>query len=403
MGRPLAKRFFGNRNLGTTGTADNGIGGEGVDSAAVTVAGSFSTRPTFTFTDPTIPGGVTATGTITAQAKTGVVGGPITIAYINGEVVSGPGGTTWTVTKEAEQSVTIASTNNSGAGGTAQIVLTGPITAVKGANFLTASNISGCGLTTSTQYYIMTGGTGTTFAITDSYAKAVAGTPITLGSTGAATNGGVGIGSVYAPVASVTVADKGDFPATGGALSTAANATVSTTGSGDGLTVAINAYEGKAVVVTEKGSGYVTAPTVAGYANRGGITVATIVLTVDTGRQGGGGNATTNQENAIIVRAKTTSGGTVQIGDIQAQKGSHRYRVKTADGIAVCKLVATNSPLVNQAYMVATATGGTYYVTKLTAHRARLVTKTGDGALNGLTVKWTFGSPSATVVQIENA
>ena len=181
MGRPLNKKYFGNRNIGTNGADINGpnsnstnygddrIGGEGVATAAVS-GGSYTTRPTFAFTAPDLPGGVTATATITSRAKTATVGGPITIAYINGEVVSSIGGTTWTVTKEAEQSVTIASTNNSGPGGTAQIVLTGPITAVKGANFLTANNISGCGLATSTNYYILTGGTGTTFTITDSYA-----------------------------------------------------------------------------------------------------------------------------------------------------------------------------------------------------------------------------------------
>ena len=30
MGRPLNKKYFGNRNIGTTGTTDNNIGGEGV-------------------------------------------------------------------------------------------------------------------------------------------------------------------------------------------------------------------------------------------------------------------------------------------------------------------------------------------------------------------------------------
>ena len=50
-----------------------------------------------------------------------------------------------------------------------------------------------------------------------------------------------------------------------------------------------------------------------------------------------------------------------------------------------------------------TPTGGTYYVTKLTAHKATLVAKTGDEALDGMAVQWTFGSPTSTIVQIENA
>jgi hypothetical protein len=430
MGRPLNKKYFGNLNVGTGGYTpvpggniggDDGIGGEGVASAAVS-GGSYTTRPTFTFTAPTIPGGVTATATITSRAKTATVGGPITIAYLNGEVVSSIGGTTWTVTKEAEQSVTIASTNNGGPGGTARIVLTAPITAAKGANFLTANNISGCGLATSTQYYILDGGTGTTFTITDSYDNAVAGTPMTLGSTGSATHGGVGIGSVYAPVASVTVANKGDFPYADGALVTSAQATTSTTGSGAGLTIAINAYEAKATVITEKGSGYVSAPTAATGPTQS-VSLGTVTLTTDSGGKDGNNlNVDTNQDNAIIIHAKTTSGGTVQIGDIQAQKTSRRYKVKTNDGVAVCKLVASNTPAFGEAYILATDhTGASYWVTKLTAHRATVIPR-GDGTpdfpaigtgynseVQAQHVGWTFGTAHATsglaigTVKIENA
>ena len=37
MGRPLNKKYFGNRNIGSTSTtADNGIGGEGVESVTIT-------------------------------------------------------------------------------------------------------------------------------------------------------------------------------------------------------------------------------------------------------------------------------------------------------------------------------------------------------------------------------
>jgi hypothetical protein len=410
MGRPLNKKYFGNRNIGANGADINGpnsnstnygddrIGGEGVATAAVS-GGSYTTRPTFAFTAPDLPGGVTATATITSRAKTATVGGPITIAYINGEVVSSIGGTTWTVTKEAEQSVTIASTNNGGAGGTARIVLTGPITAVKGANFLTANNISGCGLATATNYYILDGGTGTTFTITDSYAKAVAGTPITLGTTGAATNGGVGIGSIYAPVASVTVANKGDFPYADGALVTSAQATTSTTGSGAGLTIAISAYEAKTTVITQKGSGYKTAPTAATGPSQS-VTLGAVTLTTDSGAVG----SATNQENAIIIYANTSSGGTTGLaGDIIRQVSTNRYKVKTADGIKICQLTNDSTPAPGFAYIVATATGGTYYVTKLTSRKATLVAKTGDEALDGKTVPWSFSAGTATTVQIENA
>lgn len=76
MGRPLNKKYFGNRNIGSSSTsADNGIGGEGVASAAITVAGSYTTRPTFTFTAPQLPGGVTATGVVISEVLSATISG----------------------------------------------------------------------------------------------------------------------------------------------------------------------------------------------------------------------------------------------------------------------------------------------------------------------------------------
>jgi hypothetical protein len=71
MGRPLNKKYFGNRNTGSTSvTTDDGIGGSGI--ASVTIAGSWSgftqATSTVTFSAPQLPGGVTATGTVTITA-----------------------------------------------------------------------------------------------------------------------------------------------------------------------------------------------------------------------------------------------------------------------------------------------------------------------------------------------
>jgi hypothetical protein len=68
MGRPLSNKYFGNRNIGTTGTADNKIGGEGI--ASIAVSGSFSGRTTatpfaVTIGAPDLPNGVQAVATIT--------------------------------------------------------------------------------------------------------------------------------------------------------------------------------------------------------------------------------------------------------------------------------------------------------------------------------------------------
>jgi len=71
MGRPLNKKYFGNRNIGSASTAaDNKIGGNGI--ASVTIGGSWSgftqATSTVTFSAPQLPGGVTATGTVTITA-----------------------------------------------------------------------------------------------------------------------------------------------------------------------------------------------------------------------------------------------------------------------------------------------------------------------------------------------
>jgi len=93
MGRPLNKKYFGNRNVGSTSTAtDNGIGGQGV--ASVTIAGEFSgftlATTTVTFGTPDLPGGVTATGTAT------IVGGAVTAIVMteNGSGYTGVPGVT---------------------------------------------------------------------------------------------------------------------------------------------------------------------------------------------------------------------------------------------------------------------------------------------------------------------
>jgi hypothetical protein len=310
MGRPLNKKYFGNRNIGTGGNqitgnlsnsqnyADDRIGGQGVASAAVTVAGSYTTRPTFTFSAPTIPGGVTATGVVISEVLSATISGGT--GYGNAQ--------TFNLTVNT-------------AGGTAVLNVT--------------SNAGGAVVTVNS---ITTRGTFTTLG------------PVT------SVSGGTGTGAV--PV----------------------------------LT-----FRGKSVTITEAGSGYTAAPTIAGYTNQGGITIATIVLTTDSGAPG----TATNQENAIIMYANVGNGAAVV--DIIRQVSTRRYKVTDGTTVGIVEIGTDATPETGEAYIVATATGGTYFVTKLTAHKATLVTKTGDGVLNGLAAPWSFNAPTATVVQLENA
>jgi hypothetical protein len=74
MGRPLHKKYFGNRNIGSASvTTDDGIGGQAVASIAVT--GTFSGKTTatpyaVTISAPNLPNGVQAVATITFSSGT---------------------------------------------------------------------------------------------------------------------------------------------------------------------------------------------------------------------------------------------------------------------------------------------------------------------------------------------
>lgn len=81
MGRPLNKKYFGNRNIGSTSTtADNGIGGEGIASINWSTLGSFmgnSNVAVLTVPDlpaPTLPSGVQATWSVLFEVESVTTG-----------------------------------------------------------------------------------------------------------------------------------------------------------------------------------------------------------------------------------------------------------------------------------------------------------------------------------------
>lgn len=75
MGRPIASRYFGNRNT-------DGVGGEGVQYANVWIAGTgyYTANVGVTFSAPQITGGTTATGTVSLNGSGNVSGIVITNA-----------------------------------------------------------------------------------------------------------------------------------------------------------------------------------------------------------------------------------------------------------------------------------------------------------------------------------
>ena len=416
MGRPLNKKYFGNFNIGTNGYTpvpggniggDDGIGGEGVASYGTIVAGSgWTTIPTVTFSAPDIPGGVSVAGIAHYKALSFSTTANGT-GYAVGDILEVDTGTQTTKARAPVAAILSVATPNITNGGTLYDITdvnVGDKVTFTHANLTTALRVRITAVTgsTATGIEVEQAGVwnGTTFPA--SMANGVGGfTATTTARPGGDTNGnGLVLGftaSMWGAYSFGTVGTVGDytvFPSTGasGTLTSISPAT----GSGAKADITMGLLS---IAITEEGSGYTTPADAAVSFSGSTSAAATAVLTADTGAPG----TATNQENAIIIRAKTTTGGTVQIGDIIKQTNTRSYKIKTADGIAVCKLVDTDSPAFGEAYIVATASGGTYYVTKLTARKATLVTKTGDAVLNGKAVKWTFSASSATVVQLENA
>ena len=146
------------------------------------------------------------------------------------------------------------------------------------------------------------------------------------------------------------------------------------------------------VTIDTAGTGYTAAPTVVFAATVGSTGTGVAVLT-------------TTQYNAIKGLA-WVPGGSAKLFDIKKQEGSKRYLVNTADGRAICKLVATPTIASGEMNIIASDTNGsTYFVKKLTARRAVLVQSTASTAflfLDGSAAGWTLNAASLGVVSIAN-
>ena len=146
------------------------------------------------------------------------------------------------------------------------------------------------------------------------------------------------------------------------------------------------------VTIDTAGTGYTAAPTVVFAATVGSTGTGVAVLT-------------TTQYNAIKGLA-WVPGGSAKLFDIKKQEGSKRYLVNTADGRAICKLVATPTIASGEMNIIASDTNGsTYFVKKLTARRAVLVQSTASTAflfLDGSAAGWTLGAAALGVVSIAN-
>lgn len=431
MGRPLAKRFFGNLNVNDTGdtrgtysrTSHEGIGGQGVASYDSIVAGTgWTTIPTYSFGTPELPGGQTVAGTAHFKALSFSTTANGT-GYKVGDVLEVHTGTATTKARAPVASIITI--------GTPGITNGGSLYDVSGANgdhitythsnlstplIVKATAVSGSTITAITvlQAGVWTG----SGAVPTSMAGGVGGFTATT-SGGPIDNNGNGLvisltSSNWGVYAFGSVSVPGDYTAfpstnTAGVLDSVTPATG--TGAKADITMGL-----LGIVVTDPGSGYIAASSAAPTFSGSTGAAATAVLTTDDGTP-----YDPEAFPAIIAYAKTTSGGTNKIADINRQRGSHRYYVTTADGSAVCQLKTSGAAsAVGEMTIKATDSAGkTYYVQKITAHRATLVpygssgwlfptTTDSTGAVIYPSVHWTFKTSdasyvSSTTVIIENA
>jgi len=146
------------------------------------------------------------------------------------------------------------------------------------------------------------------------------------------------------------------------------------------------------VTINTAGSGYTSAPTV--------------VFAATVGSTGTGVAVLTNTQYNAIRGLAFVPGGSAKLFDIRKQEGSKRYLVNTADGRAICKLVASPTIASGEMNIIAADTNGsTYFVKKLTARRAVLVQSTATGSFlfaDGSTAGWTLGAASLGVVSVSN-
>jgi hypothetical protein len=341
MGRPLHKKYFGNRNIGSASvTTDDGIGGQGIASITLGAANnsaSYTAGGTqISIAAPTLPNGVTATGSLVV----GPAGAFLTIAA----ATSGTDRTTFTAT---------------GTGTAATGTFTGLVQK--------ATNGSGSGAvftitkaTTGTNY--ATGGVLTVITATTKGTGYIVGNTITI--DGALIGGVTTTNDIVLTVV--------------GAVAAAGTIT--------------------GITITEPGSGYTTVPAVTLSTGTQGTLTVTAALTVDTGAVG----SVTNDENAISMTAFLTGGSAVAV-DIIKQVSTRRYKVTDGTRTGIVALTSTLADAAGEGSIQATdAAAGTYFVTKLTKNRATLTRGTGTVYDEGASVPWTFDTATATVCKIAN-
>jgi len=205
--------------------------------------------------------------------------------------------------------------------------------------------------------------------------------------------GGEGIASVTAPAGTLGSLVNGTYSIPAASIT----APQITGGTKPTLSVVVSGTTTYTVTVVTAGSGYTSAPTITFNGSvAGGTGSATPVATLTSGA-----SARTNviAPQAITVGSTNRTSG----NDIMKQVGSKRFKVRSTDGTAVCKLVAATPSAAGEMAIVATdSQSNTYWVKKLNKNKVQLVRNSLVGAtwdiIDGDTAKWTItGSAVAPV------
>lgn len=218
----------------------------------------------------------------------------------------------------------------------------------------------------------------------------------TTGAISAATIANPGSGYTTAPTVTVTTATGVSIAATG----TSGASTVyvaATTGIYVGMKVLGTGINAGATYVTNVNTQFVNVSA----ANAS--TVTGVVSFVDTGAGATFTVGLTQAEldtGTIATTAYIPGGSSAVSSAIIKQEASHSYLIENAQGHGRCKLATTSTLVAGQMYILAQdANGSQYYVTKLTARKARLVQKTVSGSYvyaNGSVARWSPGFSSAS-------
>ena len=139
------------------------------------------------------------------------------------------------------------------------------------------------------------------------------------------------------------------------------------------------------------------------------MTASTASMTITFSDNGSSFSAssalTASQQNAIKPTAYISTGSSGVVADIIKQESTRKYLVKTAQGIGQCKL-STTALVPGTMWILATdVNGSSYYVTKLTAHKAYLTRKAMVGSYEyatGAVAKWNLSAAAAGNVLITN-